>query len=290
MDPRSPGGAPVELVSFRSSSTGQILDGALWWPEQEPLGAVVYLHGKGGNFYSGPSRWLPERCRQLPIAHLAINMSCHDLGYTRVDVPAPDFASADVPVAGGMWEDLSAGPGDVASAVELLRSLGIERVAVAGHSSGGFYVGRYSAVAPDLAGRILLSPLLTNRTALPAWFGDGQLDAALQEARDLVAAGRPGQLISVPRWYYAISAASLLERAADPPGSWKEGMETSPAPVLWVWGTAETRDRVWAEAADSLAVPHQERLVIPGAEHHYLGHEDLIAERVGEFLSSVLAA
>jgi pimeloyl-ACP methyl ester carboxylesterase len=285
-----PGPAYVELVSFRSPSSGQVLDGALWWPDQDPVGAVVYLHGKGGNFYSGPSRWLPERCRHLPIVHLGVNMSCHDLGYTRVDVPAPDFAVEDVPVAGGMWEDISAGPGDVAGAVALLRGRGVDQVAVAGHSSGGFYVGRYSAAAPDVAARVLLSPLLTNRTALSAWFDGPGLDQALQAARALVAAGGGGQLVSVPRWYYGISAASLLQRAADPPGAWEQGMAASSAPTLWVWGDAESRHRVWSAAFAAQQVERKEKLVVAGAEHHYLGHERLIADRVGAFLMSVFGS
>ena len=85
----------------------------------------------------------------------------------------------------------------------------------------------------------------------------------------------------------AAKAAALLQRAADPPGSWEQGMAACPAPTLWVWGDAESRHDVWGATFDALEVDRKEKLVVAGAEHHYLGHEDLIADRVGAFLVSV---
>lgn len=277
----------VRLVRYRGA-TGADLDGVLWESRAgEPRAAILHLHGKGGNFYSSTGRFIPELTRQEPLTHLAVNMTCHDLGYTREDrytLSAPQDAER---VAGGMWERIADGLAEVAEATHLLRSLGHETIFLAGHSSGGFYAAQYAAHDPEIAGRVLLSPLTSNRSAFARWFSsDQERDAALDRARQLVAAGWGHELIPLRSWYFGVSAHSLLERAAEPVDRFETALEASTAPVLMIWGSGEDRHGLWSSMYDRCAVPDKERLVLPTADHYYRGHEQSIAAALVDFVLS----
>jgi hypothetical protein len=74
--------AAVTLLTFESA-TGALLDAVLYEPrggEVATTPLVIHLHGKGGNFYTGPGRFIPLLTRDHDVAHLAINFDCHDLG------------------------------------------------------------------------------------------------------------------------------------------------------------------------------------------------------------------
>lgn len=279
--------SPARLVRVVTDA-GQPIDAMLTGaPVGEAVAAVVHLHGKGGNFYTGPGRFIPDGSRAEPIAHLSVNMHCHDLGYTRYDVPSPDFSTADIPVGGGFWENIAKGHEDVGATVDYLRSLGYRRIFLSGHSSGGYYAVDYAARDADVAGVVLLSPLTTNRTVLPRWFpGPGELDEALAQARDLVAAGRGHQLLPLSSWYYAISAASLIERAADSPDQWEKSLAALPCPVLMIWGEKESRHELWTDIAHRARKPDLRWRSLPDCEHHFIGHEDTVTRDVTAFVRS----
>jgi pimeloyl-ACP methyl ester carboxylesterase len=285
------GGSRVRLVTVHNPY-GVPLDGIVWEPPDDTAeAAVVHVHGKGGNFYSGPGRFIPELTRGLPLVHYAVNMRCHDLGTTRADLPCDDLMRSSrrvgrgAEVDGGMWERIADGPGDLGAAVRWLRDGDIEKVFIAGHSSGGFYAARYAAQARDVAGLVLLSPLTSNRTALRTWFEhEEELEAAVEQARMLVASDRGELLIPVPHWYYAISARSLLERANEPPDTWRRAMSASTVPTLWLWGSEESRAEHWNGLFVALSSEEDERVVVDGADHHYTGCEREVAEAVGRFV------
>lgn len=276
--------ARVELVDVETDD-GVRLAALVHHPDGTPWAGVVHLHGKGGRATIGPGRFIPERGAGHGVVHLALDMRCSGLGYTRYDIPSEDFTDGDVPVAGGWWERIADGHRDVAAAVGYLRAAGCARVFVAGHSSGGFYAADYSARDPDVAGRILLSPLLSNRTALPVWFPEpGEEEAALDRARTLVAAGRGHHVIPLRSWYYGIAAAALLERAAEPADAWDRAIAASSAPVLVLWGGAESRDAAWRRAFDAIPTEDKRMVVVPEADHHFAGVEQQVTDAVLAFL------
>lgn len=276
--------ARVELVDVMADD-GVRLTALVHPAAGEPWAGVVHLHGKGGRATTGPGRFIPERAAADGVVHLALDMRSSGLGYTRYDVPSPDFTSGDVPVAGGWWERIADGRRDVAAAVDHLRGVGCPRIFLSGHSSGGLYAAEHSARDPHVAGRIFLSPLLSNRTALRVWFPEpGGLDDALDRARALVAAGRGHHVIPLGSWYYGISAASLVERAAEPEDAWDRALAASAAPVLMVWGGAESRDAAWRRAFAAIATEDKRMVVVPGAEHHFVGAEQQVTDAVLAFL------
>lgn len=284
-------GELVRLLTLRNAD-GVPLDGVVWEPVEEPVAGIVYLHGMGGNFYTGPGRFVPQLTRDRPLLQLAMNLRCHDLGTTRFDVPAADMLSnpaarRGADVDGGVWERIAEGHLDVAAGVAWMRERGVERVFLAGHSLGGFYVGQYGALHDDIAGRILVSPLTSHSAALPAWFdSDEESAAAVARARRMIAAGEGELLIALPRWYYAISARSLVERAGEPPDAWEQAMAASDVPTLWIWGDAEARHDLWERLYQRLRRPGDRRLAIAGAEHYFLGHEQTVTDAIVGFVTT----
>lgn len=276
----------AQLVGV-AADDGRELEGLLYESDERPVASLLHLHGKGGNCYSGAARFLPRLMRDLPVRHLALNMRCHDLGYTRADLRYDDFHEGSARTDGGWWEQVSVGPLDVAAGVRALRECGPEPVFIAGHSSGGFYAATYCRDDPGIAGRILLSPLTDNRRPLPMWFGDGQgLAAAVERARELSDAGRGHEVIPLPTWYYGISADSLIERAAEEDSVWLRAMQASDAPVLFLWGGAESRDPLWRSLFEQLSAPDKELVVVDGADHNYVGHEESVTRAVSAFLTA----
>ncbi len=278
--------APATLLTFESA-TGALLDAALYEPpgggDAAATPVVIHLHGKGGNFYTGPGRFVPLLTRDRDIAHLAINFDCHDLGYvTYYPHPVADGAA----MRGGMWERIADGRQDVAAAVALVRSRGHARVYLSGHSSGGFYAADHAAADGSLDGVVLLSPVVTFQSFLRTWFPDpAALEATAERARNMVDTGVGHYLIPLCASYYGISAASLLERLALPPDHLEQRLRDVACPLLFLWGEAESRHRLWQEIYERLASPRTQCVTIPGAGHHYTGAEQRVADAVAAFAS-----
>src|SRR5262249_31646492 len=131
----------------------------------------------------------------------------------------------------------------------------------------------------------VLSPLLSNKRPLGVWFpSDEQRAGAIEQARQMVEAGKGHLLIALPTWYYAISAQSLLARVDEPDDAWISGMAASSSPVLCVAGGAESRVPDWRATMDALAVPDKKFVVIDGADHNFIGSERAVADLVTGFI------
>lgn len=279
VDAATSDGSRVELATYPAE------------PREEPDIALVHVHGKGGNFYGLPFRPLAPRLKIPGAVHVSVNLRSRDLAYTRTDVVSADSVrEADVAVGGGMWEDLELGVHDIDAAVEHARLLGAEQVVIVGHSAGGFYAADYVAQRPGILGVSMLSPLTSNTTNLGMWFPEGNLEESLDRARALVAAGRGHHLIPIPAWYYAVSARTLLQRAAEPDGVWSQNLEQAGVPVQVLWGGTESRGALFQRLVDELRVEVKQTVVLPGCDHNYIGFEDAAAQHVGDFVSRLREA
>lgn len=282
--------APACRLVSVTSADDRVLHGALYEPQHDAVAALLHLHGKGGNFYSGPSRFLPAHLRDAPFRHLSLNLRSHDLAYTRDDVPYRDFESGSTEADGGYWEDLETGDLDIGAGIDLLTGLGDVPLFVAGHSAGGFYAAMQSATDRRVAGQILMSSVIDNKRALRFWFPQpGELRESRDRARRMVEAGQGRTLMPLRHWYYAISATTLLQRAAEPDRRWNDAIARTDAPTLLLWGERETRADLWNRLYEELPVPRKRRAVIPDCGHDYLGGEQTVAEEVARFVVDVVA-
>lgn len=279
---------PGRLAVFPNDD-GVELAGFAVGPERPSSGlGVLYLHGKGGNFYTGPGRFLSMGLADRDCLHLSMNMRCHDIGYTRYDIESPDISAGGAVTDGGAWERTKEGYKDVDAGIAYLRTHGCERVVLAGHSSGGLYVGLYPDRHDLVTGRVFLSPLMTSRTAFQVWFRSEQdRDAARARAEQLVASGHGEHLLPLPTWYWAISARSLLERIEEPDDYFESALRGWRCPVLVIWGGQESRVAEWKRMFGALDDRSCRMLEIPEAGHHYTGYEHLVVEAARAFLDSV---
>lgn len=277
---------PATLVTL-STDDGWRIDAGHLAPPRPSRAGVLVVHGKTGNFYSGPSRFVAAAVRGAGYHALALNMRCHDLGYARDDKEAEGHLGGEL--AGGAWETIADGHRDLRAGIDYLRDLGCDRIVLVGHSSGGFYVADYADRDPDVTAFVFLSPLLTNRTAIPHWFPtQEEQDRAYAKAQSMIAEGKGHLLIALSHWYYAISARSLVERMDEKPGRWQAAMTKTRAPVLMLVGGRESRVPQWKEATANLRSPVRDYVEIAGCGHYYVGFEDAIAAAVTGFLQRTL--
>lgn len=267
----------VELVGFAMG------------PERPSSGiGVLYLHGKGGNFYTGPGRFLSIGLADCDYLHLSMNMRCHDLGYTRYDMESPDISVGGATCDGGAWERTFEGWKDIDAGVAYLQGHGCTRIVLAGHSSGGLYTGVYEDSRDVIVGRVFLSPLMTSRTAFAVWFGSAaERDATRARAESMVAQGQGERLVPLPVWYYAISARSLLDRVGEPEDYFEQGLRRWRSPVLGIWGGLEGRVADWERTFAALNDRPCRTLTIPDVGHHYTGREDVVVEAMRDFLGGL---
>ncbi len=279
---------PVRLIQL-GTEDGAVLDALLYDPPSVDRSvAIIHLHGKGTSFLSGPGRFIPPLWPE--VLHLSLNMRFRDLAFTRTDIQDEELSNGKIPagIGGGFWERTADGNLDIAAAVAYLKESGASRILLAGHSSGGMYTGIYGATHPEIFARVLISPLTSSRTAFPRWFPESrERDAVINQARGLVEAGRGDTLIALPRWYYAISAKSLVDRVAEPEDFWIDQMNRSSSPLLMLWGEKEPRSALWRSLFERLDTETRTMNIVPGAGHYFQGFEQEVVDHMRNFLESL---
>jgi pimeloyl-ACP methyl ester carboxylesterase len=270
----------------------------------EPAGrrsaaAVVHVHGWDGNFYE--NRFIDraaDACSRLGFSFFSFNNRGHD--YV-ADLLRP--ASFDYLQLGGIYEKLADGRADIAAALAFLRSRGLSRFVLQGHSHGATKVVHYLTMTrdPRVCGSILLSPsddLGWARVKLGQRFL-----WVLARSRELVRAGKGRQLLPERDFPYPVSAATFLDcfNKGSITGSFnvsrtdREGfpeLASLQVPVLLAVGTVEEafvgspRKYVGSIRACMVNCPSFTGAVIKGAPHNYLGHEAELAGVLAKWLAA----
>lgn len=272
----------MNLISFRTPD-GVALDGAWYGPDGSPKPgtAVLLIHGKARNFYTGPSRFLAAPIVGRGFATLAINRRGHDVIYPKPGEREP---------AGAAYEVFADSQRDILGAADWLAHHGYPRFALVGHSFGGLASAHFAAAHPErVAALVLCSPPAGGPSYLERvsrdWLAGDSLPALLHRARDLRAAGRGEELLLAPKWWWAISARSALEM--DAPDLVESAARTR-CPIFAVRGDLEPVDaypieKVREAAAGRVAV------AIVGGNHYYAGDEERVGELVAGWLEKTLA-
>lgn len=269
----------AELVSLPTADIA--LDGLWYPPPPPPRSAVMLMHGNGGNFYSGPVRFLPRHLVPRGYACLAFNRRGHDTLTSRTREPEGNaFQTAGQAIA------------DNATARAFVAARGFASPVVIGHSNGGLYAARHVADSPGVRALVLLSAhcggpeMLVRASALGLLAGGRRAELAAR-ARELVAAGQPDALMLMPGWWYVTSAASYLDMERNVPRL-LEAAAGIRCPVLYLRGELEDPDLYPAEAFAAHAAGPTDVRIIPGSDHFYTGLEDQVGRLVGDWLDSVL--
>jgi pimeloyl-ACP methyl ester carboxylesterase len=271
----------TELVSI--ATDGQPLDGLYYEPDDgRCTGAVLLMHGNTMNFYVGAPRFLPPVLTRLGLACLAYNRRGHDILSTR-DSRLPE---------GGAFQTVAEAIADNDYAAAWLGARGFAAPIVIGHSNGGMLAVRHVAEHPETTALVLLSahaggPSILRQSSAAGLMARDRVDEFVAEAARLVAAGRPRELMVLPRWWYAITAESLLDRDRNTPSI----LELAPritCPVLYLRGDQEARDMYPAEAFAARAGGSCDVRIVEACDHFYNGREAAVAALVADWLAAKL--
>lgn len=272
-------GRHAELVCLPTSDVP--LDGLWYPPSSAARAAVMLMHGNGGNFYSGPVRFLPGHLVPRGYACFAFNRRGHDTLTTRTREPE-----------GNAFQTAAQAKADNVTAREFVAARGFPAPVVAGHSNGGLYAARHVADHPGVRALVLLSahcggPEMLTRASALGLLAAGRQDELAARARELVAAGQPGALMLMPGWWYVTSAASYLDMERNVPGLLEAAAEIR-CPVLYLRGEFEDRELYPAEAFAAHAAGPVDVRIIPGSDHFYTGLENEVGRIVADWLDTVL--
>ena len=269
-----------ELVSIPTDTAA--LDGLYSEPAEREAEHVVQLfHGNGANFYTGPSRFLPEHLVPRGFACLAYNRRGHETLTTRTREPE-----------GNAFQTSAQALADNEYARQWLAASGHAHPVVVGHSNGGLLAAQHVAAHPDTPALVLLSAhcggreMLERASALGLLAGD-QLAELSQRAHTLVDEGRPQQLMLLPGWWYVTSAASFVDMEEGAPRL----LDAAPAiecPVLFLRGELEDPDLYPAEQYARAAGGPVEVRIIKGSDHFYTGLQPQVGALVAEWLDATL--
>lgn len=275
----------TELITFQGAD-GFPLDGLVYTPEANANGgAVLLVHGKVMNFYTGPARILPPYLTALGWTCLAMNRRGHDIGGIRNGRDS----------YGGAWEKFADSQLDIAGSMAELRRRGFAKIVLAGHSFGGICSAAYAGSHPDdVAALALCSAGCGGRDYLRDVSRRGMLAAERYEevdaeARSLAGQGRGDQTIALTGWWYAITAASWLDLSENVPVT-VENARRYPGPILAIRGSKEPEESYPAEAVAAAAGSRATLAVIPGGDHFYNGVEAEFARVVSNWFKSRLQA
>lgn len=276
------------VIHKHPASDGRMIECLQKTPASDAVDAtLIYVHSKGGNFYTGPGWFIPQADTADRFAHIGLNMRCHDLAYSRGDSSYVDFEAGGgyIAVDGGYWEDLEVGHLDVQVAVDLARELNPNApIYLVGHSSGGFYIADYAARHPgEVGGLVFLSPVLSHRRVIDQWFPTVSERAEIAaRCQALCDDGTGGQLISVRQWFYAISARSLLQRLDEPDAPLEDRLAVAVEPRVFIWGGGETRADAWRNVARRTK---SDAVSVRDLDHNYLGGEAEVGSAVLDWVS-----
>ncbi len=265
------------------------LDGAWYEPDEGPgfekaRGAVLLFHGNTMNFYTGAPRFLPPRLVEMGYSCLAFNRRGHDILAIR------DSRAAE----GAAFQSTREAIADNAIAARWLASRGFPDPVVIGHSNGGTLAVRHVADHPATRALVLLSAHCGGRNMVPlACAADllarDRLRETTGQARQMAAEGRGGELMLLPGWWYAITAASFLDLLSEVP----DILALAPSircPSLYLRGDREPRELYPAEAFAAASAGPCSVEIVPDCDHFYKGRESAVADTVSGWLARSPAA
>jgi pimeloyl-ACP methyl ester carboxylesterase len=273
----------TELITFRTPD-GVALDGAWHRPEAGARAgtAVLLVHGKARNFYTGPSRYLAPHIVARGFTALAINRRGHDVIYAQ-----PGHREA----GGAAFEVFADSQQDVLGAVNWLAAQGYPQVALVGHSFGGVVSTVFTAAHADRVPALVLcsaaagGPGYLDLVCRQGWLAGGGLPALLDRARELRGAGQGEELLLAPKWWWAISARSALELNVP---DLAEAAGRTHCPILAIRGSLEPVDAYPIERVRDAAAGRAATAIVEGGDHYYTGHEDAAGILVADWLAKTL--
>lgn len=270
----------TELISIPTPTLP--LDAAYYTPDGSIKGAAMYYHGNQMNFYVCAARFLAPYMTSLGYTFMPFNRRGHDSVST--------YDSREC--VGGAYQTVAEGIEDNEIAAEYLADRGFKNPIVIGHSNGGVLASEHVARHPETPALILLSAHAGgNRLRNPPSAGDfslaGNTDEQIKEAKALIAAGKPRELMLIPAWWWVISARTYLDRLTNAPDL-VENANRIKCPVLFIRGDQEPKENYPAERFKENCAGPCEVAIVPNCDHFYVGAEERVSKVIIDWLVRTL--
>ena len=269
----------AEVISIPTKA--EPLSGLFYVPNGKVIATALIFHGNCANFYTGPSRFLPEVLVPRGIACLTFNRRGHDI-----------VANLPVKKSGGACFQLaSEGIADNRTAADWLAARGFKNPFVIGHSNGGMLAAQHCADNyGNPRGLVLMSahgggPKMAQHSNEAGLFAQDKQDELFAKAKALVAKGKGRELMLMPGWWFVISAESFLDRCLNTPDTVANATKIR-CPSIYFRGDKEIVQNYPAEAFAANAVAPCDVRIIPNCDHWYKGHENDVAMQVADWLEA----
>lgn len=278
-----------EKLVYTESEDGYLLEGAVFTPASGGRGhlPVVWMHGFTGRFYEQHAVAIGRRLAGRGHVFVTGNNRGHHLGAN-----VANLRGGEPLRGGGWWERFEDAPHDLSAWVGFAVQLGFPRVVLVGHSLGALKVVHYMGNRGD-----------ERVAALVSASGPVRVGQRLREAGDrvalaerMVAAGRGQELLPSDGSPFVTSAEAMVSRvradldvygldAADPP------VARVRVPLLYILGSDEPNIAVEADLPmlqrNAGAARGVETMYVEGADHLYRGREEIVADRLGDWIAGL---
>ena len=277
--------APAEEVTIEHQ--GITLNARLARAPSWPRGPVILMiHGTFAHNQMEIMATIQELLTDAELSSLAINLSLSiDDRHGTLACETPHaHRDSDALDEIGLWLDW-------------LKARGAERVVLLGHSRSGNQIARFVAErdAPQVEAVVLIAPSVWDADQAANRYQESfgvPLSMRLEEARELVAAGKPGAWLEQTGFIYCagakVTAATFLDYYA--PDKRRDTPSVLPAihkPVIVFAGSEDKVNPALEAKAAAVADGEQVKLfVIDGADHFF---RDLYAEDLVEIVIENLA-
>ncbi len=266
-----------ELISVQSSD-GLKLHG-LWEPGTETGPAVLMVHGTGSNFYGASVLGgLSRRLRQAGWSTLRVNTRGHDLVFT-------SSTAQGVRRFGAAYELVRECLLDLEAWLQYLQAQGASRIVLLGHSLGavkGVYLLAHRPQVP-VSHLVAVSPARLNYHHFRQSDQGAHFEQLMNHAQQLIRSGNPQGLMEVDfPLPYLVSAQSFVDKYG--PENHYDLLALLPqvqVPQLYTFGTEELGHVAFSGLPEAIAQTGGDQVkvqVIAGADHHYQGRLDELAE------------
>jgi pimeloyl-ACP methyl ester carboxylesterase len=196
-------------------------------------------------------------------------------------------------VSGGAFQMTKEAIADNVCAAGFLKARGFPAPIVIGHSNGGMLSVRHVVDHPETPALVLLSAHIGGRQLVPlgselGLFGGARIHEIEALARRMVAEGRGTELITLPGWFWVISAQSYLDLVAELP----DVLALAPritCPTLYICGDQEPAHLYPAEEFARRAGGRCDVRIVKDCDHFYTGRENEISAIVTDWLGDILA-
>ncbi|MFN8371759.1 MAG: alpha/beta fold hydrolase [Anaerolineae bacterium] len=273
-----------EELLFVLSEDQLALEGVAIQPAADrKASAILWIHGNTGRFCDYPYIMIGRALAERGYLFVSANTRGHDIAAS-----AWSDARMQMVAVGSAWEKLEDAPLDIGAWIDAIAKLGVEKVILAGHSQGAAKAVYYQAQRQDarVQGVVLASPDL-----------HGHWSGVLEQARQLVAAGRGDELLPdfMRAPWYRLSAANVISRAdvlnhVYTSDSGTPHIAALRCPLLAFFGTNHDvggQTELDTLKAQTINAPQVDTCLIDGADHGYVEREAAVAETIAAWLASL---